>query len=229
MITRRKLLTAAFGLSATTILPGCSIGSPGVRLSAPAEFESFTSKPAPVAKPAPGAEPLPDLFDARNLDIDFWVRPRVLELTRPASGERAKLLYWKDGEIQQAAYEKLCHLLRDVNGKESHAIDPKLLELLWSTQAFVRQFGIDSPMEILSGYRTPASNRRLQEQGIPAARKSLHMEGKAADIRIRNLDAGVLGGLVKSFAKGGVGFYYRPSAAGGWIHADTGLQRTWKG
>jgi uncharacterized protein YcbK (DUF882 family) len=55
------------------------------------------------------------------------------------------------------------------------------------------------------------------------------MSGKAADIRIANLNEEVLGGLVKSFQKGGVGFYYRSGARGGWIHTDTGPDRTWQG
>jgi uncharacterized protein YcbK (DUF882 family) len=120
-------------------------------------------------------------------------------------------------------------MLRDVNGRASMDMDPELLEILWATQAFVARFGITAPIDILSGYRTPASNRRLQEKGIPAARKSLHLQGKAADIRIKGLDAGVLGNLVKSFRQGGVGFYYRQTETGGWIHVDSGLPRTWKG
>jgi uncharacterized protein YcbK (DUF882 family) len=55
------------------------------------------------------------------------------------------------------------------------------------------------------------------------------MQGRAADIRIANLNPEVLGGLIRSFRQGGVGYYYRASAQGGWIHADTGLQRVWKG
>jgi len=174
-------------------------------------------------------EPPPDIFDTQALDLDFWVKPRTISVTRPQSGEKARVTYWRDGDIIDSAYQELCHLLRDVNAKETVPIDPKLLETLWGTQAFVERFGINSPVEILSGYRTPASNQRLREQGIPAARQSLHMDGKAADIRITNLNAEVLGGLVKSFRQGGVGFYYREGPRGGWIHADTGLQRTWKG
>ncbi|MES2258608.1 MAG: DUF882 domain-containing protein [Pseudomonadota bacterium] len=185
------------------------------------------------ANPAPAApadlEPPPDIFDAQALDLEFWLKPRVVSVTRPASGEKAKLLYWKDGEIIDAAYQELCHLLRDVNGKETAPIDPKLLETLWGTQAFVARYGIESPVEILSGYRTPNSNKKLIEQGVPAARQSLHIEGRAADIRLANLNAEVLGGLVRSFRQGGVGFYYREGPRGGWIHADTGLKRTWKG
>jgi uncharacterized protein YcbK (DUF882 family) len=173
--------------------------------------------------------PPPDLFDAQLLDLDFWVKPRTLSVTRPASGERAKVLYWKDGEVIDSAYQELCHLLRDVNGRATAPIDPKLLEMLWGTQAFIARYGMEEPLEILSGYRTPASNARLLEQGIPAARKSLHMVGKAADIRIASLNEEVLGGLIRSFRQGGVGYYYRSGPKGGWIHADTGLNRTWKG
>ena len=191
------------------------------------------AKPVQLAQapeaPSTGMAPPPDIFDAQALDLEFWLKPRTLQVTRPASGERASLLYWKDGEIIDAAYQELCHLMRDVNGKETAAIDPKLFETLWGTQAFVARYGIDQPLEILSGYRTAKSNNKLIEQGVPAARQSLHIEGKAADIRIANLNAEVLGGLVRSFRQGGVGFYYREGPRGGWIHADTGLQRTWKG
>ncbi|KQZ32764.1 hypothetical protein ASD58_08065 [Duganella sp. Root1480D1] len=181
------------------------------------------------SRPQSEPEPPPDIFDAQTLDLEFWIKPRTISVIRPQSGEKARLTYWKDGEIIDSAYQELCHLLRDVNGKETAAIDPKLFETLWGAQAFVQRFGIESPLEILSGYRTPASNKKLIEQGIPAARQSLHMSGKAADIRIPNLNAEVLGSLVQSFRQGGVGFYYRQGPRGGWIHADTGLQRSWKG
>ncbi|MGZ8290076.1 MAG: YcbK family protein [Telluria sp.] len=184
---------------------------------------------ARASSTATDIEPPPDLFDAQALDIDFWLRPRTLSVTRPASGERAKVLYWKDGEIIDSAYQELCHLMRDVNGRETAPIDPKLFETLWGAQAFIARYGMLQPLEILSGYRTAKSNARLIEQGIPAARQSLHLDGKAADIRIASLNPEVLGGLVKSFRTGGVGFYYRNSSQGGWIHADTGVKRSWKG
>lgn len=184
---------------------------------------------AQASSPATDIAPPPDLFDAQALDIDFWLRPRTLSVTRPASGERATVLYWKDGDIIDSAYQELCHLMRDVNGKETAPIDPKLFETLWGAQAFIERYGMTQPLEILSGYRTPKSNARLIEQGIPAARQSLHMHGKAADIRIASLNPEVLGELVRSFRQGGVGFYYRASANGGWIHADTGVKRSWKG
>jgi uncharacterized protein YcbK (DUF882 family) len=190
---------------------------------------------APLVAPAGAApqntdlQPPPDLVDAQLLDQDIWVKPRTLSVVRPQSGERARVLYWKDGEVIDSAYQELCHILRDVNGRATAPIDPKLFEVLWGTQAFIARYGMTQPLEILSGYRTEASNKRLVEEGVPAARKSLHMVGKAADIRIASLNEEVLGGLIRSFRQGGVGYYYRSGPKGGWIHADTGLNRTWKG
>jgi len=245
MASRRDFLQTGLGLTAASFigapLLGCAARAEPVR-QAKATPKPVTktpakaaAKPTQLAQMAPreapdeDLEPPPDIFDAQSLDLEFWVRPRTIQLVRPASGEKTKLLYWKDGELIDSAYQELCHLLRDVNGKETAPIDPELLKTLWGAQAFVARYGIESPVEILSGYRTRSSNNKLIEQGIPAARQSLHMEGKAADIRIPNLNEEVLGGLVRSFRQGGVGFYYRSGPRGGWIHADTGLKRTWKG
>jgi uncharacterized protein YcbK (DUF882 family) len=225
MASRRDFLhhglrLTALGLVATPLIDA--------RAGTRSADRASSTQAAPGA-PSVDIAPPPDLFDAQVVDLDFWVKPRTLSVIRPASGERAKVLYWKDGEMIDSAYQELCHMLRDVNGKASMPIDPRLLETLWASQAFVERYGLDKPLEILSGYRTPASNNRLIEQGVPAARQSLHMSGKAADIRIAGLTEEVLGGLVRSFRQGGVGFYYRSGPKGGWIHADTGLNRTWKG
>ena len=211
MPSRRAFLHRGVGLSALGL-----IGAPQLALARSAPLQT-------------DVEPPPDLFDAQTVDLEFWLRPRTLNLVRPASNEKARILYWRDGELLESGYQQLCHLLRDVQGKETVPIDPKLLETLWGAQAFVARYGMDAPMEILSGYRSPTTNAKLIEAGIPAARQSLHMKGMAADVRIPNLNAEVLGGLVRSFRQGGVGFYYRSGPRGGWIHADTGLTRSWKG
>lgn len=241
MASRRDFLHQSACLSTLGLLAapliGCAHASPpataaaGKKSARRAAAKPAAQRPAVLASAAPSTdmEPPPDIFDAQALDLEFWLKPRTLDVVRPASGERARLLYWKDGEIVDAAYQELCHLMRDVNGKASAPIDPKLFETLWGTQAFVARYGFEQPLEILSGYRTASSNTKLIEAGVPAARQSLHVEGRAADIRIANLNAEVLGGLVRSFRQGGVGFYYRAGPRGGWIHADTGLKRTWKG
>jgi uncharacterized protein YcbK (DUF882 family) len=231
MASRRDFLEKGLGLATLGALATPLMGCAHANAASGNARRIVTAQAAatPAEAPGSGLQPPPDLFDAQLVDLDFWVKPRTLTVMRPQSGERAKVLYWKDGEIIDSAYQELCHLLRDVNGKSTIPIDPKLLETLWGTQAFIGRYGLDQPLEILSGYRTPASNKRLIESGVPAARQSLHMTGKAADIRIANLNEEVLGGLIKSFRQGGVGFYYRSGPKGGWIHTDTGLNRTWKG
>src|SRR4051812_44119854 len=209
MVSRRNFLQHGLGLSTLGVigvpLIGCGSAraTPAIVPKKPLHARSVPPQPVQLAQsneaPSVGMAPPPDIFDAQALDLEFWLKPRTLDVIRPASGERAKLLYWKDGEIIESAYQDLCHLLRDVNGKETARIDPKLFETLWGTQAFVARYGIDTPLEILSGYRTPASNQKLREAGVPAARQSLHIEGRAADIRLANLNSEVLGGLVKSF------------------------------
>jgi uncharacterized protein YcbK (DUF882 family) len=242
MASRREFLHQGLTLTAlgalSTPLIGCATAA-GTARSAPAAAAPARAPAGPTRLASAGKAPTiiaatdmappPDIFDAQALDMDFWLKPRTLSVIRPQSGERASVLYWRDGQVIDAAYQELCHLMRDVNGKETAPIDPKLFETLWGTQAFVARYGIDQPLEILSGFRTARSNSRLIEQGVPAARQSLHVKGMAADIRIANLNAEVLGGLVRSFRQGGVGFYYRSGPKGGWIHADTGLKRTWKG
>ena len=95
---------------------------------------------AGLSPAASAMEPPPDIFDAEVLDMEFWVKPRVIEVVRPASGERARLLYWKDGEVIESAYQQLCHLLRDVNGGGKTApMDHNLLETLWGTQRIKRE------------------------------------------------------------------------------------------
>lgn len=217
MSARRDFLKRSLILTASGLFLGQRDS-----LASPNFFQSSDDKQSKLKPP-------PDLFDAQALDMDFWLKPRTIDWMRPASGERLKLLYWKDGEIVGSAYEQCCEILRDIHADKTARIDPKLIETLWATQAFINQLGMTKPLELLSGYRTPESNQRLREEGIPAARKSLHMDGKAADFRIANLHEEVLGELVQSFRQGGVGFYFRASKQGGWIHADTGLKRSWQG
>lgn len=227
--------SASAALASETATHGSALGpssDPAASAGQPAPG-SAPGSAAADATPTEGRDdtlaPPPDLFDAELLDADFWLRPRTIHLTRPVTGESVSVLYWKDGRMMPGVYDHLCHLLRDVQAKKTAPIDPKLIETLWACQAFCGRYGMNRPIEILSGYRTVRTNRRLVEKGLPAARKSLHIDGKAADMRIVGLSTEVLGGLVHSFARGGVGFYYRQSDTGGWIHTDTGVNRIWHG
>jgi len=232
MDERRGVLKRALQLSAAALVAGlagaCTTARPTSR-AAPAA-SAPPPDPGPAAPRVDGEPvPPPDLFDASILGPEFWLRPRTINWYRPQTDESLKLVYWKDGAVDDAVYQRMCHLLRDVDARKTIAMDPKLLETLWACQAFCARYGMEHPLHILSGYRTARTNALLVEQGLPAARKSLHLDGRATDMRIINLHADVLGALVQSFERGGVGFYSRPGTTGGWIHTDTGVNRVWRG
>ena len=122
--------------------------------------------------------PPPDLFDPSLVDITFWLQPRTLSMVRPQTGERLKLTYWKDGNLNPIAYEEICNLLRDVQANQIFRMDTQLIDTLWAAQAFVRRYGFDAPVEITSGYRSEKTTRRLIEQGLPAARTALTLRAE---------------------------------------------------
>jgi uncharacterized protein YcbK (DUF882 family) len=116
------------------------------------------------------------------------------------------------GEINQ--------YLSDFRTGESHPIDPKLLDILHHLKKVSNSDGV---FEVISGYRSPATNSKLRNKSNGVAKRSLHMQGKAIDIRLTDCDTHTLHKTCRSLAKGGVG-YYRKSD---FIHVDTGRVRYW--
>jgi hypothetical protein len=145
--------------------------------------------------------PPPDIFDAQALDLEFWLRPRTIEVVRPASKERAKLLYWKDGEIIESAYQDLCHLMRDVNGgNETAPSIPSCLKRCGARRLSCplrHRFAAGNPVRLPHARLQPEAARSRRAGRAPVAAHG----GRAADIRIANLNAEVLGGLVKASAR----------------------------
>jgi uncharacterized protein YcbK (DUF882 family) len=78
---------------------------------------------------------------------------------------------------------------------------------------------------VISGYRSPATNERLRERSSGVARHSLHLEGRAIDVRLARVDSAELASRALELELGGVGFYRRSD----FVHLDTGAFRTWKG
>jgi uncharacterized protein YcbK (DUF882 family) len=79
--------------------------------------------------------------------------------------------------------------------------------------------------EIISGYRSPVTNAALHERSSGVSSKSLHMEGRAIDVRLRGVDCARLNELALAMARGGVGYY----ASSRFVHLDTGRVRRWTG
>ena len=144
---------------------------------------------------------------------------RPLSFYHTHTGERFKLEYSCDGS-PPAALEELNHFLRDFRTGDVFPIDPALLDIL---NAIRQKSGSTGVIEIISGYRSPKTNKLLRSKSSGVAPKSLHMKGKALDIRLTDLNTKDLRNIAVSLRRGGVGYY----AKSDFVHIDTGRVRTW--
>jgi uncharacterized protein YcbK (DUF882 family) len=148
---------------------------------------------------------------------------RELSFFHTHTSERLATAYCSGGEYLAPALKDINVLLRDFRANQVKAIDPALLDLLFQLNAAL---GTDQPFHVISGYRTPETNAMLQERGgshSGVASHSLHIEGKAIDIRVPGIKLEHLRDTATSLKLGGVGFY----PASNFVHVDTGRVRYW--
>lgn len=148
-----------------------------------------------------------------------WPEQQI-KLLNTHTGERCTATFFADGQWQTEGLQAINRLLRDHRANQACAMDPGLIALLARVQQRLNHRG---EIHIISGYRSPATNAKLHASGHRVAPNSLHMQGKAIDLRIpgvplRNLQRAAL--LENS---GGVGFY----GSDNFVHLDTGKVRHW--
>jgi uncharacterized protein YcbK (DUF882 family) len=147
---------------------------------------------------------------------------RSLAFDNIHTGEKLKIDYWANGAYVADALGTINHLLRDYRNNEVHLIDLKLLDLL---SALHRTLGSSAAFQVISGYRSPATNAMLHAESHGVAAKSLHMQGMAIDIRLSDRPLNVLHTAAQSLRLGGVGYY--PNPASDFVHVDVGRVRYW--
>lgn len=145
---------------------------------------------------------------------------RIITLAHIHTGEKMACAYRADGRYLTEGLASAEHLLRDHRSGESHAIDPDLLDTLHDLAMCLNA---EPDFDVISGYRSPATNAELRRQGHAVASRSYHMEGKAVDIRLAGVSIGRVHRAALDLKRGGVGFYSGP----GFIHIDTGPVRSW--
>lgn len=148
---------------------------------------------------------------------------RKLALDHLHTREQLSLLYASNSDYIPESLNTLNHFLRDHYSGEIGKMDPELFDLLYQ----IRQtLGSKASVQIISGYRSPKTNTLLRNtRGGGVAKHSLHMEGKAVDIRLPGVPLKDLRDAALSMRGGGVGFY--PGQQ--FVHIDTGRVRTWQG
>lgn len=145
---------------------------------------------------------------------------RTLGLVNTHTNEKIVATYWRDGVYDQGALTDINYVLRDFRTGEVASIDTNLLDLL---NELHRRAGSRKAFQVISGYRSPQTNAMLASASGGVAKRSLHMEGKAIDIRLHDVALSDLRQAALGMKAGGVG-YYRKSD---FIHVDTGRVRQW--
>jgi len=155
-----------------------------------------------------------------------WVKaterqPRILRLAHTHTGEKLRLEYHNGLEYLPDALQAASHFLRDFRSGDIHPIDPGVLDILWKLQKLVDS--AKRSYQVISGYRSPATNAKLRKHSSGVAKRSLHMQGRAIDVRLESIDTQSLYLAARSLQCGGVGCYSKSR----FIHLDTGRVRTW--
>ena len=147
---------------------------------------------------------------------------RTVSFTNQHTSEEGSFTYMVNGVYDQAALDKLNWFMRDWRLNEPTRMDPHLFDILWEVY---RESGSHQPINVFSAYRSPQTNAMLHGRSGGVAVRSLHVEGRAIDVRLHGVDSARLAALAKDMGRGGVGFYRRSD----FVHLDTGAARTWLG
>ncbi len=145
---------------------------------------------------------------------------RELTFEHLHTGEKLNALYWENGVYDNEALQAINHVLRDHRTHEVETIDKSLLDVLF---ALCQQVGSKQPFQVISGYRSPKTNAMLHQNSNGVAKRSLHMQGRAIDVRLPRTELAVLHKTALTMQAGGVGYYQKSN----FIHLDTGRVRYW--
>jgi uncharacterized protein YcbK (DUF882 family) len=165
---------------------------------------------------APGADASP------RAEASPGAGAKHIALTNLHTGEKVTVEYFRDDAYVPDALSRIEAVLRDFRNGERHSIDPKLMDYLVDVAA---QLGVAPAFSVISGYRSPETNERLHERSSGVSQHSLHMQGRAIDVRMSGVDCQDLAAHAEQLKRGGVGFY----RGSNFVHLDTGAFRTWRG
>lgn len=138
------------------------------------------------------------------------------------SGESVNAIYWVDGEYIPEVVKEISHFMRDLRVDATIDMNPHNLDIIAATH---RLLDVQEPYMLLSGYRTPKTNAMLRSESHGVAKNSLHVQGMAADLRLKSRSVKQMAKAAEACAAGGVGHYYHSN----FVHMDCGPVRTWAG
>jgi uncharacterized protein YcbK (DUF882 family) len=147
---------------------------------------------------------------------------RTLALHHLHTNEDISITYKRNGKYDPEALKKLDWFVRDWRREESIKMDPHLYDLIWEV---VRTTGGEKPVQVVCGYRAPATNAMLRRRSRGVAQQSQHTVGHAMDFYVPDVELSKLREPGLRLQRGGVGFY--PTSGSPFVHLDTGSVRHW--
>ena len=147
---------------------------------------------------------------------------RTLSFHHTHSDEDLTVTFKREGRYDEEALTQLNHFLRDWRSQQQTTMDRHLFDILWEVY---RDVDGKKPIQIISSYRSPATNAMLRRRSSGVARFSQHMRGQAMDFFIPDVPLEQLRYAGLRQQRGGVGFY--PTSGSPFVHLDTGSIRHW--
>jgi uncharacterized protein YcbK (DUF882 family) len=145
---------------------------------------------------------------------------RRLAFYHTHTGKRLDVVYKRNGEFVPEALSVINTFLSDFRTGDVAEMDPHLLDLIYDLRDAL---GSEGTYEVISAYRSPATNDMLRQRSGGVAKNSQHLLGKAIDVRLSDVDLTELRDTAIAMQRGGVGYYASPN----FVHIDTGRVRRW--
>jgi uncharacterized protein YcbK (DUF882 family) len=145
---------------------------------------------------------------------------RAIAFHHTHTGESVDIVYWVEGRYLPDATQRIARVLRDFRNNDMHPIDPKLLDTLAALRGRLRT---SAPFMVIGGYRSPETNAMLHATTEGVGSNSLHMVGKAIDLRLPDRSLATVRRAATSMKLGGVGYYPHSD----FVHVDVGPVRKW--
>ena len=145
---------------------------------------------------------------------------RRIKMYSTQTGEALDMVYWIEGAYVRETLTEVNWFMRDWRQNKTLMIDTRTVDIISASQQLLET---SSPFVMLSGYRTPATNALLRSKSRKVARKSLHISGQAADLRMHGKSVHQIARAASYCAAGGVGRYSRSN----FVHIDCGENRLW--
>ncbi len=136
------------------------------------------------------------------------------------TGESLRCTYWDTTGYRADALRDIDHILRDHRTGDVALMDLGLLDILHALRSTLDS---DEPFEVISGYRSPKTNEMLRQKGSGVNENSLHMTGRAIDVRLPGRQTTDLRTAAIALRGGGVGYY----AISNFLHVDVGPVQQW--